>query len=477
MHCCFLFSDDEDENKQLSSSRDINNNTSKEIAHQSNDNISNNNNKNRIQGDNMYSLQNSNSSYFIKDSNSSSFNNNHNDINKDGDTLPSSIIDPYSHKDIVNHNEITNNNNNIKERKNTMNRKKPPPIISPPPLPPSNSNNINNKEKQDDIPLTDFNKNLTFQQQPYVSQQIIVNNNIDNTTHTNNNNKDHSKSNDNNTHITDNSNNNNNIRNSTHNIQENKVELTGDLINNNTNEIINNEIDEIITACDDEDDDNEENNNINNINNNDLFIDLTALQPDQYRFPGSNSLLPPLRSNKKSLILDLDETLVHSSFKFVPNPDFVLSISLDDDNKDNDNISLHEVYVIKRPGLEEFLQKVSQWYEIVIFTASLKKYAGPLLDIIDPNNKLIDHRLYRDSCYIYENNFIKNLSQLGRNLNDIIILDNSPSSYIFHPQHALPISSWFSDLHDNELLDILPILEDLSRREILDVGKILDVTM
>jgi carboxy-terminal domain RNA polymerase II polypeptide A small phosphatase len=50
---------------------------------------------------------------------------------------------------------------------------------------------------------------------------------------------------------------------------------------------------------------------------------------------------------------------------------------------------------------------------------------------------------------------------LGRNLKDVIILDNSPASYIFHPTNAIPISSWFNDPSDTELLDLIPFLEDL----------------
>jgi RNA polymerase II subunit A small phosphatase-like protein len=71
----------------------------------------------------------------------------------------------------------------------------------------------------------------------------------------------------------------------------------------------------------------------------------------------------------------------------------------------------------------------------------------------------------------------QDLSQLGRNLKDTIIIDNSPTSYIFHPQHAVPISSWFSDAHDNELLDLIPVLEDLSSKNVQDVSLVLDVSL
>lgn len=74
-------------------------------------------------------------------------------------------------------------------------------------------------------------------------------------------------------------------------------------------------------------------------------------------------------------------------------------------------------------------------------------------------------------------NIWQDLSQVGRELADTIIIDNSPTSYIFHPQHAVPISSWFSDAHDNELLDLIPVLEDLAGPQVRDVSLVLDVSL
>lgn len=201
------------------------------------------------------------------------------------------------------------------------------------------------------------------------------------------------------------------------------------------------------------------------------LLDLTMFQEGQYRNPETGWLLGKKSDkfkNRKCLVLDLDETLVHSSFKYLRNADFVIPVEIEN--------QIHHVYVIKRPGVDEYLRKVSQWYEVVVFTASVLKYGDPLLDKLDIY-QAIHHRLFRDSCYTYENNFIKNLSQIGRPLNELIIIDNSPASYIFHPQHSVPISSWFSDTHDNELLDLLPLLEDLSKANVDDVSLVLDVML
>ena len=66
----------------------------------------------------------------------------------------------------------------------------------------------------------------------------------------------------------------------------------------------------------------------------------------------------------------------------------------------------------------------------------------------------------------------QDLSQLGRPITDMIILDNSPASYIFHPNNAVPVSSWFNDPHDTELTDLVPFLADLASTD--DVRGVLD---
>ncbi|ORY22857.1 NIF-domain-containing protein [Neocallimastix californiae] len=157
---------------------------------------------------------------------------------------------------------------------------------------------------------------------------------------------------------------------------------------------------------------------------------------------------------KKTLVLDLDETLVHSSFKPIPNPDYVIPVHIEN--------QVHNVYVLKRPGVDEFLRAMGELYEIVIFTASVGKYADPVLDTLD-KYKVIRHRLFREACIHYKGNYVKDLSQLGRNLKHVIILDNSPASYIFHPTNAIPVTSWFNDMEDNELFELIPFLMDLQK--------------
>ena len=165
--------------------------------------------------------------------------------------------------------------------------------------------------------------------------------------------------------------------------------------------------------------------------------------------------LPPNKTNKKTLVLDLDETLVHSQF-------FEFSIPSDITIKIEIEKEIYDIHVLVRPGVEKFIEIMKDYYEIIIFTASISKYADILMNIIDPNN-YCPYRLFREHCSFINNNYVKDLTKLGRNLKDIIIVDNSPLSYSFHPNNGLPILSWFDDYNDFELENITPILIFLSK--------------
>ncbi|XP_073351645.1 carboxy-terminal domain RNA polymerase II polypeptide A small phosphatase 1-like [Pagrus major] len=168
-------------------------------------------------------------------------------------------------------------------------------------------------------------------------------------------------------------------------------------------------------------------------------------------------LLPPVKSKdsgKICVVIDLDETLVHSSFKPVNNADFIIPVEIDG--------TVHQVYVLKRPHVDEFLKRMGELFECVLFTASLAKYADPVSDLLDKWGAF-RCRLFRESCVFHRGNYVKDLSRLGRDLNKVIIVDNSPASYVFHPDNAVPVASWFDDMSDTELLDLIPFFERLSK--------------
>jgi len=101
-------------------------------------------------------------------------------------------------------------------------------------------------------------------------------------------------------------------------------------------------------------------------------------------------------------------------------------------------------------------------FEIVVFTASLAKYADPLLDVLDKDH-VVQFRLFREACVQHYGNYVKDLTHLGRVLESSIIVDNSPFSYMFQPDNAIPIATWFHDKNDRQLYDLLPFLDSLAQ--------------
>lgn len=136
-------------------------------------------------------------------------------------------------------------------------------------------------------------------------------------------------------------------------------------------------------------------------------------------------LLPPIQQRfkgRKCLILDLDETLVHSSFKILNQADFTIPVEIEG--------QYHNVYVIKRPGVDQFMKRVGELYEVVVFTASVSKYGDPLLDQLDIHH-VVHHRLFRESCYNHQGNYVKVSAKL------LVLEQSLTSCRTYHKSDAI----------------------------------------
>jgi len=190
--------------------------------------------------------------------------------------------------------------------------------------------------------------------------------------------------------------------------------------------------------------------------------------------------LPPDSKYKFTVVLDMDETLGHfisneiktkyfNNYGYLVNED-KYNFSKNYDNKDKIKLGIFLI----RPYAKYFLEELNNLhYEIVIFTAGTKEYCDKILDILDLNNNLIKYRLYRSHISLRNiNNDVKDLSLLGRNLNKIIIIDNLPENYKLQEDNGLPINSWFGDINDSSLKNLLTIMKFIAEKNVKDVREV-----
>ena len=163
--------------------------------------------------------------------------------------------------------------------------------------------------------------------------------------------------------------------------------------------------------------------------------------------------------NKKTLILDLDETLIHSDLDFIFKK-HITTLYFDSDEEGNLEKNI-PIPLILRPNLFEFLNNVYEKYELIIFTASNKNYADKIIDYIEKDKKYFSLRLYREHCiFIKPGIYIKDLRIFNnRNLKNVILIDNSIFSFANQLNNGILITSFYNDKCDSFLLSLIDYLE------------------
>ena len=159
--------------------------------------------------------------------------------------------------------------------------------------------------------------------------------------------------------------------------------------------------------------------------------------------PIPNPYVRTKNSKNFSLVLDLDETLAHFKEKNEGEGNGVLRI---------------------RPGINEFLEEVGKYYELIIFTTATQDYADTLIDAIEEDKIYFEHRFYRNHATIINNDFVKDLRRIGRPLDKIIIIDNMPQNFRLQKENGIMIKPfWGEDNYDTALFDLIPILVNIAK--------------
>ena len=175
-------------------------------------------------------------------------------------------------------------------------------------------------------------------------------------------------------------------------------------------------------------------------------------------------MLPPQSisdAGKLTVVLDLDETLVHAEPREGENS----SLSTEDvlgtmTVKSNDSLLL----VRKRPYLEDFLREAAKRFELIVFTAGSQDYADPVLNELDPEGTIFRHRLYRQHCaYKCGKNYVKDLRILNREASRVVLVDNNPYSFLFQLSNGIPIATFTEDATDKALVNLFDFLVGLAQ--------------
>ncbi|CAD8159653.1 unnamed protein product [Paramecium pentaurelia] len=165
--------------------------------------------------------------------------------------------------------------------------------------------------------------------------------------------------------------------------------------------------------------------------------------------------------NSITLVFDLDETLIHCNERDHKLYDAILTVNVNKTQQVQAKINV-------RPNAIEILKKLSDDFELIVFTASNKIYAKSVIDYLDPNNDIFAHRLYRESCILTSGGIhVKDLRILNRNLERVALIDNSACNFSWQIDNGIPIIPFFDNQLDDELKHLYKYLSGM--RECNDV--------
>ena len=161
----------------------------------------------------------------------------------------------------------------------------------------------------------------------------------------------------------------------------------------------------------------------------------------------------------KTLIFDLDETLIHCTDSQKKVGEVYLPIRFPTGEQINAGINI-------RPYAKYALEELAKYYQLVVFTASHSCYANKVVDYLDPTKKLICKRLFRENCiFMPQGVFTKDLRIFeNRKLSDLVLIDNSPHTYVFHKSNGIPCIPFYDNYNDKELYKLTQFLKGVAKK-------------
>ena len=120
------------------------------------------------------------------------------------------------------------------------------------------------------------------------------------------------------------------------------------------------------------------------------------------------------------------------------------------------------VRVFKRPGLDDFLLEAGRVAELVLYTSAAEGYASEIVRRLDPTGATFAGVLTRRHCRkLQTGSYAKDLAGLGRSLERTVLVDDSTTPFMMQPDNGIPITAFFGDPADRDLLRVLHLLRHL----------------
>ena len=162
--------------------------------------------------------------------------------------------------------------------------------------------------------------------------------------------------------------------------------------------------------------------------------------------PYYHKLLPDQMENRKTLVINLNKTLICYEYKLGKG-----------------------FQILKRPGLNKFLQDMSNYYEIVIFGTEDSGFVEDVCSKLDAYDITIKYKLGNEATRLIKGKYVKDLRLLNRNLKNVICIDYDPENVKFTPFNTVIIPEYAGNVKDKELLPLVPFLMEMAKPNVKDV--------